>query len=81
MKYLVVIAVLAIGWFVWRKQRERQAEARRRAAPPASSGAGAATPQAMVRCPVCALHLPEADAVQGRQAAYCSEGHRRQAEE
>lgn len=76
MKYLIVIAIIAIGWFVWRKQRERQIDAQGPAAPPSSGG-----PQAMVRCPVCALHLPEADAVRGRQAAYCSEAHRRQAEE
>jgi uncharacterized protein len=34
----------------------------------------------MVRCPVCALHLPHTDAVAGRTGQYCSEAHRQQAE-
>ena len=81
MKYLIVIAVLAIAWFVWRKQREGKADAGRRdAPPPGPASADGGSPQAMVRCPVCALHLPQADAVAGRAGQYCSEAHRQQAE-
>jgi len=81
MKYLIVIAVLALAWFVWRKQRERQSNAARRAAPPpySASSSGESGPQEMVRCPVCALHLPHTDAVAGRTGQFCSEAHRQQA--
>lgn len=77
MKYLLVIGVVLLGWFLWRRPwaHRRQARNDRPAAPEA-----AAEPQAMVRCPVCALHLPEADAVPGRRGRYCSEAHRLQAE-
>ncbi|MFM8610234.1 MAG: PP0621 family protein [Burkholderiaceae bacterium] len=82
MKYLIVIAVVLLAYFVWRKQRERTHSHR---APPPGTPSDTAPPgatgtQAMVRCPVCALHLPEPDAVRGRSGTYCSEAHRQQAE-
>ena len=77
MKYLIVIAVLLVAWFVWRQQRVGRHKTP--SAPPAAPRA-AGDPQAMVRCPVCALHLPDSDAVAGRQGRYCSEAHRAQAE-
>ncbi len=82
MKYLIVIAVVLLAYFVWRKQRERSRSDR--SSPPGTAAdatsSGDAGLQAMVRCPVCALHLPEPDAVRGRSGAYCSEAHRQQAE-
>ncbi|MDP1968565.1 MAG: PP0621 family protein, partial [Burkholderiaceae bacterium] len=39
-----------------------------------------ALPEDMVSCPVCALHLPRAEAVAGEKGLYCSADHRRQAE-
>jgi uncharacterized protein len=72
MKYLVVIVVvLAVIWFVRNNRRD------------AGDGASARTPrplappQDMVRCPVCAVHLPRADALPGPDGRlYCCADHR-----
>ncbi|WBY03739.1 PP0621 family protein [Ramlibacter tataouinensis] len=70
MKYLLVLAVLAIAYLLWRGARTR-AIGRQSKGP-------AALPQDMVRCPVCSLHLPRPDAVPGASGRlYCSAEHRR----
>jgi len=85
MKYLLVLAVLWIAIWLWRKnrreemrdaQRERMAKAQQRPAAPTAVGA----PQAMVRCAHCGLHLPASDAIAGPgDAVYCSTAHRQAA--
>ncbi|RQO42264.1 hypothetical protein DBV14_27570 [Variovorax sp. KBW07] len=83
MKYLLVLAVLWIAIWLWRKnrreemrdaQREHAAKAQRApTSPPPAVGA----PQAMVRCAHCGLHLPATDAIAGPGGAvYCSPAHR-----
>ena len=75
MKYLLVIAVLVIAWILWRSGRRHDDDAAQAAPPPAPAPA---LPQDMVRCPVCALHLPRPDAVAGASGRlYCSAEHRR----
>lgn len=74
MKYLLVFAVVVVGFWFWRQGRavdqETQASARRKAKPlPA--------PTVMVACLRCGTHLPEIEAVRGTQGAYCCEEHRR----
>ncbi|MET3495744.1 PP0621 family protein [Variovorax boronicumulans] len=87
MKYLLLLAVIWIAIWLWRKnrreemrdaQRERMAKAQQRhATPPA-----VAAPQAMVRCAHCGLHLPASDAVASPDGAvYCSPAHRQAAAE
>jgi uncharacterized protein len=73
MKYLVLLAVLVIAYAWWRNSR---IEAKRQ--PPAAPAAPAAgSPQDMIRCPVCSVHLPRGDAVAGADGAlYCSQEHR-----
>ena len=74
MKYLLVIAVVAVAYLLWRNARlaERGAAPK----PPPSHG-----PQEMVSCPVCSVHLPRADAVAGGDGRlYCSQEHRLTAE-
>ena len=74
MKYLLLAAILVVAYLVWRNGRlaERDARARRDRQP--------AAPQDMVRCPVCAVHLPRADAVAGADGVlYCSPEHRAKA--
>ena len=81
MKYLVLFAVLLVVYLLWKHQRTQERAGReggnasagsaRTAAPPAAS------PQEMVRCPVCDLHLPRADAVEGTLGLYCSAEHHR----
>ena len=74
MKYLLVIAVVAIAFYIWRKSHPPTIRTRRQPGP--SSGA----PQTMVRCAQCGLHLPAADAVTGERGVYCGAPHRLLAE-
>ncbi|MDO8278663.1 MAG: PP0621 family protein [Burkholderiaceae bacterium] len=74
MKYLLIIAVVFLAYHFWRKSRatDKKQVHPRRGTP--------ALPEDMVSCPVCALHLPRAEAVAGEKGLYCSADHRRQAE-
>jgi uncharacterized protein len=70
-KYLLVLAVVLVAVWLWRNSR-RAGEAQRKAPPPPL-----AAPQDMVRCPVCSVHLPRADALPGPDGRlYCSHEHR-----
>ncbi len=75
MKYLLLLAVLWLAYWIWRKGRTAAADKpdETRANPPG-------TPQIMVSCKVCGAHLPQSDAVAGQRGAYCSQEHWRQAE-
>lgn len=77
MKYLVVIAVLLVVFWLWRAGRDSGARA-----VPRDRGAPKKNPPQleMVRCRVCGVHLPEADAVRADAAYYCSVEHLNQAE-
>ncbi|MEY4711442.1 MAG: hypothetical protein RIS88_892 [Pseudomonadota bacterium] len=79
MKYLVLVAILAVVYLLWRAQQRRQdaASARSSERPPAPPPADPTLPQDMVRCPVCAVHLPRNEAVADPQGRlYCSPEHR-----
>lgn len=76
MKYVVLIlVVLAVIWFLRNN---------RRGDPPPKSNAQPQPgtlpePQDMVRCPVCSVHLPRADALPGPNGRlYCCAAHRQQ---
>ncbi len=72
MKYLVVLFVIAVAIWLWRRSRREEADETRRAAPPPVGA-----PQAMVRCAHCGLHLPLGDAIAGPgDRVYCSAAHR-----
>jgi len=73
MKALIVLLAVLGGLWLWRNGRRK---AQRPPQPPATPPA----PQAMVRCAVCGLHLPQADALTGQRGTYCSVTHQRQAE-
>jgi uncharacterized protein len=71
MKYLVLFAVLFIAYLLWRNARVE----RRKDKP--AAGAAPGTPQPMVSCAVCGVHLPQPDAVRGGDGRlYCSQEHR-----
>lgn len=77
MKFLLVLAVLMVAFWVWRNNRQQDGAgtpgpAQRRTPP---------RPANMVACAHCAMHLPEDEAVPGRSGSYCCHEHRRQAEE
>ena len=78
MKYLVLIAVLAGVYLLWRsQQRRKDIGAARQAPPPASPAAPPVLPQDMVQCPVCSVHLPRNEAVADPQGRlFCSPEHR-----
>ena len=78
MKYLLVLAVVMVAFYIWRNNRlGDRADAPRQASPPPGR---AKVPAIMVACRQCGTHLPETEAVQGSQGAYCSADHRRQYE-
>ena len=72
MKYLLVLAVLVVAYFLWRAPRRAREVAGKEA-----SAKPPALPLDMVRCPVCALHFPRPDALPGASGRlYCSPEHR-----
>jgi len=72
MKYLLVLAVLGVALYLWRQGRHRSV-----ATPPPSPPP---TPDTMVRCRHCGVHLPGRDAVRGALGDYCGHEHRSLAE-
>ncbi len=77
MKFLLVLAVVMVAFWVWRNNRltdrnETRAPAPRQPPP---------RPANMVACAQCGMHLPENEAVSGGQGVYCCHEHRRQREE
>ncbi|MGE0096768.1 MAG: PP0621 family protein [Hydrogenophaga sp.] len=73
MKYLLVLAVVLIAFYIWRNNRLTD---RSEAAPKAPSRKPD-TPAIMVACLQCGTHLPDSEAVRGRDGAYCSIEHQR----
>lgn len=71
MKYLLVLLVVGIGvWALLARLRGPRTPGRGKT-PPGN------TPQAMVECAHCGLHLPAADALPEGSRLYCSDAHRR----
>lgn len=78
MKYLLVAAVVLVAFWVWRNNRlSDRADASRDSA---RQKPAPRKPVIMVACLHCGTHLPENEAVMGRQGAYCSAGHRQRRE-
>lgn len=72
MKYLILLLLLALAFFMLgaRRGRPSEREARDdRPAPPAQ-------PRAMLRCAECGMHLPADEALPGRGGVFCSAAHR-----
>ena len=74
MKYLLLLVVIAIGfWLLGKRLRGPDR-------PPPGSGTAkkraSQPPAAMVACAHCGLHLPAADAVREGAHLYCGEAHR-----
>lgn len=72
MKYLLLIAVVGIGlWLLLGRGRRRIEPGK------PSPGRTATTPQSMLACAHCGVHLPREDAVlDGAQRPFCCEAHR-----
>ena len=70
MKYLLLLVVLAVLFFMLgaRRSRPNEPEARKPQPP--------APPQAMLRCAECGMHLPADEALPGKGGVFCSAAHR-----
>lgn len=71
MKYLLVVAVVLVAFWVWRNNRRQEQTPRQPVKPPATPS----TPMRMVACRHCGTHLPETDAIAGSRGVYCSRDH------
>ena len=78
MKYLLVILLVLVVFWIWRSGRPSQ----KKAAQPSRGQNKSSEEQKiteMVACGVCHVHLPKSEALIGRDGFYCSEAHRREA--
>lgn len=76
MKFLLVLAVVLVAFWVWRNNRLTDRDDARTPAPRKPQH-----PAIMVACAQCGTHLPEIEAIPGAQGVYCCHEHRRQREE
>jgi uncharacterized protein len=74
MRLLMLLAVLLLGIWLWRSNRESGVKAKGR-----DTGDKTA-PMEMVGCSLCAVHVLTRDAVQGKKGFYCCQEHRQRAE-
>lgn len=70
MKYLLLLAVLAVFFFMLGARRSRPSE------PEARKPETPAPPKAMLRCAECGMHLPADEALPGKGGVFCSAAHR-----
>jgi uncharacterized protein len=75
MKYLLVFLVVLLVAWRWRSAREAQQTDMAK-----KKVAANALPVDIVECSHCRVHIPLADAIQGRHAMYCTPHHRNLAE-
>jgi uncharacterized protein len=74
MKFILLAFVIVLGVWLWRSSRPTLPRQR---PPPAETQT---KPLDMVSCAFCAVHLPAADAIQGKKGVYCSADHLARAE-
>jgi len=67
---LLIVVVAGIWWF-----RNRQVQDDKASEPPPT-----AKPQDMLCCARCGIHLPDSEAIKGRNGSYCCQDHWHQAE-
>ena len=79
MRFGILLLLLAALIWLWR--RSNSGDTRQ---PPVTPRATDTTPrsdtQVMVACALCRVHIPSAEAVEGRHGQYCCAAHREQAE-
>jgi uncharacterized protein len=71
MKYLLLVAFVAIAWWLWKKRSVQRGQ---------QQAPAARAPEAMVVCAHCGVHLPASDSVSENGAHFCSDAHRRAAQ-
>jgi uncharacterized protein len=87
-KLLIWVVILTLAYIAWRVYVGKQRTATRREEGDGSEGGGRtdeagrdragrlASPEAMMQCTVCGLHLPGSEALFSRGRVYCSAEHR-----
>lgn len=73
MKYLLVLAVVALAYTLWKHNRQSEMQAGKQAPQRPKPN----TPATMVACKHCGVMLPETDAVKGKLGYYCGAEHQR----
>jgi uncharacterized protein len=71
MRFVLILGVL-VGLLWWLSAR-RGSEQR----PPKPKQGGSESPQPMLACALCGVHLPRDEALPGRGGVFCSEAHRK----
>lgn len=73
----VVLLIVVVGGLLWLAMGRRKRPTDKAAKPDAAKTAAPGTPQAMLACAHCGVHLPSADALRDAAGdAYCSDAHR-----
>ena len=70
MKFLLVLVVVLIGFYVWRSSRAQ------RVGRPRDAAAAAPGVVEMVQCAQCGVHCARDEAVVGKAGTYCTVQHR-----
>lgn len=71
-KYLLMIALAVVVWWMWRKSRAQDAATQR---PPAQRAA-----ERMVKCSYCGVNQPVSESLLAGGRYYCCAAHRQAAE-
>ena len=72
MKYLILLAFIAVVWWAWKKRNQPEQKISKSRDP---------EPQKMLVCAQCGVHFPESDGLSDGGKVYCSEAHRLAARE
>jgi uncharacterized protein len=75
MKYLLVVAVVAVAFWLWRNNRQNAKVQQKKSAPAQPKAPQVGPPQPMLQCAACGVHLPATDAVVGKRGSYCTAAH------
>jgi uncharacterized protein len=73
-KFILIFAVVLACIWLWRYNREADTQLRQR------KNKTTAPVLDMVPCALCAMHIPEGDAIQGKKGMYCCADHHHRAE-
>ena len=74
MKFLLLLALLLFGIWLWRSNRQMGAGSK------SKSAANGSAPIEMIGCSLCAVHVLASDALPGEKGYYCCQDHLQRAE-